>query len=153
MKNYFLKLFDYDQFENQVILKLIFEANQPDTAVQLMAHLLAAQQVWLNRCKGLPAIAVVLWPDWQADMFEKTINDNYDAWKEFLNGLNPEDFEKIISYKNSKGDSFENKLTDILAHVINHGTHHRAQVGQQLKAAGIESLPYTDYVFYLRQTK
>lgn len=152
MKNYFLKLFDYDQFENQVILELIFEANQPELSVQLMAHLLAAQQVWLNRCKGSPATSYSIWPDWQADTFEKILNDNNYTWKEFLKELNPEDFEKIISYKNSKGDSFENKLSDILAHVINHGTHHRAQIGQQLKAAGIEKLPFTDYIVYLRQT-
>ncbi|MDB5154777.1 MAG: hypothetical protein JWR54_3528, partial [Mucilaginibacter sp.] len=55
----------------------------------------------------------------------------------------------VISYKNLKGDDFENKLSDVLAHLINHGTHHRAQVGQHLKLAGVE-LPNTDYIFYIR---
>jgi len=150
MKNYFLKLFDYDQFANEIILKTIFEAHQPEPAVQVMAHLLAAHQIWFNRCKGLPPANSVLWPDWKADTFEKTMNNNHDAWVEFINGVNPEDFDKIISYKTTRGDSYENKLTDILTHVINHGTHHRAQAGQHLKAAGIESLPLTDYILYLR---
>jgi uncharacterized damage-inducible protein DinB len=84
-----------------------------------------------------------LWPDWKADTFEKLIDDNYAAWIDYINGLNEEDFQKIIAYKNSKGDSYENQLEGILAHLINHGTHHRAQAGQQLKFAGAEKLPLT----------
>ena len=84
-----------------------------------------------------------LWPDWKADTFEKLIDDNYAAWIDYINGLNEDDFQKIIAYKNSKGDSYENQLEDILAHLINQPTHHRAQAGQQLKFAGAEKLPLT----------
>jgi uncharacterized damage-inducible protein DinB len=60
-------------------------------------------------------------------------------------------FEEIVYYKNLRGDGYENKLEDILAHLINHGTHHRAQIGQELKLAGVENLPVTDYIFYIRE--
>ena len=150
MKAYFLKLINYDQFANKAILKAIVDGGEPERAVKLMAHLLAAQQVWLNRCKGLPATGVVLWPDWKADTFEQLIDENHAAWVDFVEGLKPEDFQKIIDYKSTKGDSYESLLEDILAHLINHGTHHRAQAGQQLKFAGVENLPLTDYIFYIR---
>lgn len=150
MKNYFIRLFEYDQYANQTILKTIFEANNPTKPVQLMAHLLAAQQIWLSRCKGEPAIGGALWPDWQADTFAQLINDNSSAWLSFLNILTPADFEKDIVYKNLQGVPYQSKLVDILAHLINHGTHHRAQAGQQLKFAGVENLPNTDYIFYIR---
>lgn len=150
MKTYFLKLFNYDQFANKAILKSIIDAGEPEQAVRLMAHLLIAQQVWFNRCKGLPAIVSTLWPDWKADTFEKTIDENYKGWIDFINNLQSGDFQNNVQYKNLKGDSYENMLEDILAHLINHGTHHRAQVGQQLKFAGLENLPITDYIFYLR---
>jgi uncharacterized damage-inducible protein DinB len=150
MKTHFLKLLDYDRFANLEILKLINEANEPELAVKLMAHLLSAQQVWYKRCKGLPDAGRVLWPDWKADTFEKTINENHDAWVSYVSELNPEDFNKVIAYQTLRGDSYENLLSDILAHLINHGTHHRAQAGQQLKQAGIENLPLTDYIFYIR---
>jgi len=150
MKTYFLKLFNYDQFANKAILKAIVDAREPEQAVKVMAHLLAAQQVWINRCKGLPTTGTVLWPDWKTDTFEKMIDDNHAVWIDFIHGLNLEDFDKIIAYKTLKGDSYENQLEDILAHVINHGTHHRAQAGQQLKFAGVENLPLTDYIFYIR---
>ena len=150
MKSYFLKLINYDQFANKAILKAIIDGGEPEQAVKLMAHLLAAQQVWLNRCKGLPATGVVLWPDWKADSFERLIEENHAAWVDFIERLEPEDFKKIIYYKSTKGDSYESLPEDILAHVINHGTHHRAQAGQQLKLDGDEKLPLTDYIFYIR---
>ena len=143
MKTYFLKLLNYDQFANKIILKSIIDAGEPEQAVKLMAHLLAAQQIWLNRCKGLQAMGGALWPDWKADSFEQLIDDNHATWIDYINGLNEDDFQKIIAYKNSKGDSYENQLEGILAHLINQPTHHRAQAGQQLKFAGAEKLPLT----------
>jgi uncharacterized damage-inducible protein DinB len=150
MKSYFLKLFNYDQLANKAILQIITDAGESKQVVKLMAHLLAAQQIWFNRCNNLPEIAALYGPDWQVNTFEKLINDNHTAWIDFISGLEPEDFQNIIPYKNSRGDGYENKIEDILAHVINHGTHHRAQMGQQLKLAGVENLPITDYIFYIR---
>lgn len=151
MKTYFTQLFNYDRYANELILQTIIKANNPEKPVKLMAHLLAAQQIWFNRCKGLPATGGALWPDWRADTFAGLIAENSTAWVNYLDELQPGDFDILINYKTLKGDSFQNKLSDILAHVINHGTHHRAQAGQHLIAAGIESLPITDYIFYLRK--
>jgi len=150
MKNYFIQLFNYDQHVNLLMAELMSKAGNPETPVRLMAHLLTAQQIWLARCKGEPTVGIVLWPDGPPETFEKTINDNHREWLDFLESLSPADFDKNITYKNLVGDSFENKLSDILAHAINHGTHHRAQIGQHLKSTGID-LPFTDYIFYVRE--
>ncbi|QJD98481.1 hypothetical protein HH214_19275 [Mucilaginibacter robiniae] len=115
-----------------------------------MAHLLAAQQIWLQRCKKQPAAGDALWPDWKADTFKKIIEDNHAAWIGFLEDLKDNDFAESIIYKNSKGQTFTNRLDDVLAHLINHGTHHRAQAGQHLKLAGTQ-LPVSDYIYYLRR--
>ena len=150
MKAYFIQLFNYDRYASQLISDTLIKAGSPEKSVKLMAHLLSAQQVWLNRCKSLPPPDCVLRPDWEANTFEKLINDNHRAWVNFLDYSNFDDFDKTIKYKTFKGDSYENKLSDILTHVINHGTHHRAQAGQVLKSMGID-LPITDYIFYLRE--
>jgi uncharacterized damage-inducible protein DinB len=152
MKTYYTRLFNYDRYANDLMLKAILEANKPGKPVQLMAHLFAASRVWLARCKELPLSAYALWPeDANTDTFA-TLNEEINQnWITYLDGLQPDDFEKIISYKNSRGDAFENRLSDILAHVINHGTHHRAQIGQLLKSNGLENLPITDYIFYIRE--
>ena len=151
MKSYFIRLFNYDQFANKQITDLILKNGQAGKPVQLMAHLLAAQQIWLNRCKGLPAPGGALWPDWQAETFNAIIDSNHQAWITYLDELQPDDFNADVVYKNSRGDSFQTRLDDVLAHLINHGTHHRAQAGQQLKLNGLQQLPSTDYIFYVRE--
>ncbi len=150
MKAYFTQLFDYDRQANHLILATILTAGLPQKPIQLMAHLLSAQQVWLKRCKGESAINGTIWPDWQANTLKQIIDDNHQAWTNYLNTLDTDDFNQLISYKNSKGIEYKNKVVDVLAHLINHGTHHRAQAGQQLKFAGVTNLPVTDYIFYIR---
>jgi len=150
MKDHFINLFKYDRFANELIAETIIKANNPEKPVKLMAHLFAAQQIWLGRCTDFPDAPRTTWPDWQADTFASLIETSNTGWLHYLEGLEAGDFNKIISYKTLKGDPYENKLVDILSHVINHGTHHRAQAGQQLIAAGIETLPPTDYIIFVR---
>ena len=154
MKSYFTRLFDYDRYANELIIEAISKVTAYGKPAQLMGHLLAAKQVWLNRCLDLPASAVDLWPSLGVDTSKLADMTDavHQAWLNYLNELEEADFEQIIYYQNTKGDNYQNRLSDILAHVINHGTHHRAQAGQHLKANGTDlHLPITDYIFYLRQ--
>ncbi|MDB5285328.1 MAG: hypothetical protein JWR05_277 [Mucilaginibacter sp.] len=151
MKSYFIRLFNYDQFANTQINELILKTNKGGKPVQLMAHLLSAEQLWLTRCKGINTSGISSWPNWEANSFESIIESNHNEWISFLNALSESDFDKIIHYQNSTGDDFETALCDILAHVINHGTHTRAQIGQHLKRNENDKLPITDYSYYLRQ--
>lgn len=150
MRTYFTRLFDYDRYANHLMLDAIANANSPEKPLKVMSHLLAAQQIWFNRCNSLAVTGVVLWPNLPAETLSRMTDENHDKWIGFLAQLDEKDFDRMISYKNLKGDSFDNKLNDILAHVINHGTHHRAQVGQQLRATGADQLPITDYIFFVR---
>jgi uncharacterized damage-inducible protein DinB len=152
MKSYFLRLFDYDSYANTVIANLITQTGNPGAAVKLMGHLLGAQQMWYNRCNYLPTTNILLWPEGDPGAFAQIIEERSGLWIDFLNKLEAADFEKPIGYKNTRGEAFTNKLVDILGHVINHGTHHRAQIGQHLKLAGTD-LPVTDYIIYLRSIK
>lgn len=154
MKNYFINLFNYDRFAGELILKIITEAGNPDKPVQLFAHTLAAQQIWLSRCLGLPFNGV-LWPELgqKFDNLGETLADNHQRWVSYLEGLNDGDFKTTIGYHNLQGQPFETNVTDIITQVINHGTHHRAQIGQLLKFAGTENLPNTDYISFTRYSK
>lgn len=149
---YFKQLFDYDRHSNLAILDTILSSGVTEgKPTELMAHLLAAQQTWLKRCKTLPAPGGPLWPDWKAEELKPIIEQNHQDWIDFLNSLPEGGLEQSITYKNTRGEGFTNTLKDIVAHLINHGTHHRAQIGQLLKLSGVENLPVTDYIFYVRQ--
>jgi uncharacterized damage-inducible protein DinB len=151
MNKYFIKLFDYDRSTNLKLISLLTEEEQLKTARELMSHLLAAQQIWLKRCKQEPTTAGAIWPKWPLQNLQEMAVANHNNWVNFLQTLTVSDFDKSIVYRNSKGISFTNRLDDIIAHVINHGTHHRAQIGQQLKRTGLLTLPTTDYIFYARE--
>jgi len=67
-----------------------------------------------------------------------------------MSKLDEKNLATIIAYKNFKGDSFENRVEDILTHVINHSTYHRGQIIAQLKGQ-LPSLPSTDYILFIRE--
>jgi len=150
MKEYFTRLFQYDHYVNNLITDAIIAAGQPEETEKLMAHMLGAQQIWLSRCKGENILSGPIWPDWKADTFKQIIADNHEAWINFLATQTDDDFDRKITYRDMKGNEFSSRLPDMITQVTNHGTHHRAQIGQLLKEDGV-NLPITDYIFYIRQ--
>lgn len=151
MKSYFLRLFGFDYERTQQMIDLVVNNGQQPESMRLLSHLFAAKQVWLNRCLGNHQTTIELWPQRTvAELQELSEQINAD-WMSYIQGLDESDFEKAVHYQNSRGQQFDNRLEDILAHVINHGTHHRAQIGQYLKTRGLELLPVTDYIMYIRE--
>ncbi|MFD0764861.1 DinB family protein [Mucilaginibacter lutimaris] len=148
MKSHFIRLLNYDHFANTQMVQLMVEQGATGKPAELMAHLLAAQQIWLKRLQSLPAPLAPLWPDANANELMPVVNANYKALLAYFENLQPADFDRVIAYKNSVG-YFETIVSDIITHLINHGTHHRAQIGTLLKLQGA-TLPPLDYVLYLR---
>lgn len=148
MKSYFIRLLNYDHFANTKIAELIIQTGATGKPIEIMAHLLTAQQTWLKRLKKVPAPLTPLWPDWPAETFAKIIDDNHRQLLLYVEAIEPHEFDDVLEYRNSVGD-FKNTVSDILAHLINHGTHHRAQIGTLLKIDGA-TLPGLDYVLYIR---
>jgi uncharacterized damage-inducible protein DinB len=152
MKNFLIRLFEYDKQTNLLLTQTISDAGNPEKPVQLMAHILAAQQIWLARCLGGAPASAAIWPEWAPDIFEPLINDSHRGWIDFLRTKhNDADFDSYISYNDLKGNPHSTRLSDVFGQVINHGTHHRAQIGQLLKFGGLENLPPTDYIVFARQ--
>jgi uncharacterized damage-inducible protein DinB len=68
----------------------------------------------------------------------------------FLSRLS--DTNQVITYRNTKGDEFQNVLWHLVAHVINHGTEHRSQVALFLAMQGID-VGELDFVKYVREQR
>jgi len=145
-------MFNYSHFANHALLKAIAEADNPRGAIKLMAHLLAAERRWLDRINEVELYPDgELWPkDYTIAHCTHLVNEYNEEWLGFLERITEADLSKVIIYQNALGSN-QTSVSDILTHVINHGTHTRAQAGQQLKLNGAETLPITDYVYYLRQ--
>lgn len=115
----------------------------------LLIHILDAERIWLSRWKGvfprsrmstadLPTLDALIdaWPPRRAEMMD------------FLAGV--EDARQEVHYVSTKGEEFHNILWNLIVHVLNHGTEHRAQVALYLAMQGID-VGDLDLVRYLRE--
>jgi uncharacterized damage-inducible protein DinB len=115
---------------------------------ELLSHIISAQKIWLNRILGKD---IVIDP-WQMLTQKELVPQSTPVtadWINLLEGLHENDFEKRIEYTNMKGEKFTNTIKDIVVHVINHSTYHRAQIAQLIRQSGGEPAK-TDYIVYQR---
>jgi uncharacterized damage-inducible protein DinB len=147
MKVFFNQLFDYNFYCNK---KLIEECNRlnnaPEKSIRLFGHILNAHHIWNSRILAKPIIYDV----WQVHSVKEWADIHYENQRSsFEITQNTSDFEKRIDYENSQGSLFTNTLQDILFHIINHSTHHRAQISVDFRDNGLEPANM-DYAFYKR---
>ena len=81
---------------------------------------------------------------------EEKIKDNHQGWLLFMDEMDENGLNNVYKYANNKGEPCEDCLYDILFHVINHSTHHRAQISKILRQHDIAP-PIMDYIAYARK--
>ena len=135
--------------DREVIRCLKRHSALPPNAVPLMAHVLAAEKVWLCRATGQGELAPPVWPRLSLDECDVMGVQNADALRQLAFPYDPERMGRIVSYRNTRGDQFENALEDILLHVCMHGSYHRGQIAAVVRASGGEPIN-TDYITFVR---
>jgi uncharacterized damage-inducible protein DinB len=114
-----------------------------------LQHLYGAERTWFVRWQGseqpqFPHSHTLAAPGdlWLAYRALATARDDV------LATLHDDDLERPITYITQAGQTCTNSLGDILLHVSNHGTHHRAQAGWMLRQLGSPlPKPGPDYIF------
>lgn len=148
MKEYFLKLYQYNVWANKKVLECLTRQKVTDEKIlTLMSHVLAAQFIWLNRIKGLPPSPYKLWHQYSLEELTKMAGEVGQNWLEFVR--NNDDFGRELTYNNYVGDPYVNKVENIMIHLVNHSTYHRAQVALLLRQNGYEPVN-TDFITYDR---
>ncbi len=146
---YFKKLFDYDFWANERMLSAMEATPEmSEEAVKKMSHVLMAKALWISRLvPGMPAVDLkALLNSAQRRSMNTELKEGMDR---YFSTLRYDDLAKKTAYKNTKGIPFENILSDILAHMANHGTYHRGQIASLIKRSG-GAPPETDYIIYVR---
>ena len=145
------RLFAYDAWANREVLANLrsISSNQPADALRLMNHVVGAEALWLDRLQSRPSGPV--WPEFDLEQCAAKAREMDSAWKKYLAALAPETLDSSISYVNTKGESYANRVEDILLHVLFHSHYHRGQVARAVRAAGFTPA-YTDYIHAVRQT-
>ena len=117
--------------------------------LQLLAHILCAERLWLERILQQPQ-SLPVWPDFTLVQCETQIADLAQRWQEYLCQLSAAALADKVAYKNSKGEPWASTVEDVLTHVTLHSAYHRGQIASQLRAGG-ETPAYTDYIHAVRQ--
>jgi uncharacterized damage-inducible protein DinB len=107
-----------------------------------LQHVATAQGVWLKRF-GAGADA----PPDGSDL-RTAIAASDAALTAFVDGSSAADLERVVEYTDSRGQPFAVPLWQLLMHVCNHGTHHRAECGMLLGQLG-RSPGDIDFVYHV----
>lgn len=149
------RLIAYNQFADERILDAISglgveELERPRDAyfgsiANNLWHTLNAQQRWLARWKGepLPPLERPAIPSWVADYAAC-----HAALRQLVWPLSAADFERVVKYTLRVGVRGEQPLGQLVVHLVNHGTHHRAETGLWLERIG-RSPGDLDYILFL----
>ncbi|HEX6048719.1 MAG TPA: DinB family protein, partial [Gemmatimonadaceae bacterium] len=119
------KLVDHLAWADAATLRSLRDApNAGGRTLQLYAHIVAAESVWLARIAGRsPDVAV--WPALSLDDAAALAERNARELDGLAGTLGAGDLDRAIVYRNSAGREFRSTLGDILLHISLHGTYHR----------------------------
>jgi uncharacterized damage-inducible protein DinB len=145
MKEFFKELFEYSHHYNLKLVGVIQEhpTQISDKALSLFSHILNAHQIWNNRIEPKENAFGV----WELQPVEDLKGIEQRNFEQSLEILEDFDLNQTIQYKNSRGQVFENSIRNMLFHVINHSTYHRAQIATEFRQQGLEPLG-TDFIHY-----
>jgi uncharacterized damage-inducible protein DinB len=144
----FRRLFIFNGWANHEVLVALRAAEvTPPCSLRYMAHIAAAERLWLERIEQR-AQTLPVWPDFTINQCESQAAELSSLWHNFLSAA---DLSNEISYTNSKGENWTSRVDDVLLHVIMHSGYHRGQIASDMRAAGF--IPaYTDFIHAVRQS-
>ena len=150
LADYLRKELTYNTWANQEVLTAIGAAGVDDSrSLQLLAHILAAERVWLERLRQV-AQSVPVWPKPDLAWCQAEAEKLGREWHEYLELATAGDISQTISYKNTKGESWTSAIVDVLTHVVMHSAYHRGQIASHIRSLGLNPA-YTDFIHAVRQ--
>ncbi|MNK11456.1 DinB family protein [compost metagenome] len=142
------KFCKYNNWANSLLLEALManSALLPESCVSLFSHIVNAQTIWASRINGItPSVGV-----WKVNDLE-TCKVMLEESSMALSQMEYSEMTEspIIKYTTTTGDDYETSVSDILLHVFNHGTYHRAQIAKEMKSHNIKPVN-TDYIQFVR---
>lgn len=118
----------------------------PEKATLLFNHIIAAQDNWMSRIKGLAPNLEIWWDNKLPGEWKSLLIQHHEEWIK----LAESDVDSVVTYRNSRGQEFSNSIREIILHLCMHGQYHRGQI-ITLTRGLVETPPSTDYIAFLRQ--
>jgi uncharacterized damage-inducible protein DinB len=152
-------LYEYNEWANNHVLEAASALTEEEFSERRgasfesvegnLAHVMGAQVVWLERWTGGSNPRPVL--EFQKTRGLRTIREafaqSHAALSSFVSALSDDRLDEALAYKDSARQPHERVLWQMMAHVVNHGTHHRAEAAMAMAALG-KPMRELDYVFF-----
>ncbi len=149
MLEYFKRLYAHARWADaRTLHAIVASEHAPARALEIFAHVLAAEHVWLSRIRGTaPRVAVS--PALSIAECDTLMQENHSGYAALLDELDAAGLERPVTARHSSGQEFTSAVRDILTQVAMHAAYHRGQVAALVRAAGDEPQP-TDFIAFAR---
>ncbi len=154
-----LILYQYNQWANGKILttaenvtqeQYLAPASFPHGGLRgTLVHALFAEWIWRKRWEGTSPTVRLKLEDFPT--FESLCTRWAEEEKQlmdFVSGLTDERLNNTFNYTNTSGKAFSRILWQAMAHLVNHGTQHRAEAAAMLTDFG-HSPGDIDFIYFL----
>jgi uncharacterized damage-inducible protein DinB len=147
MLEYFLMLYDYNYWANERILRAADRLSNAQfvAAAQFswgglrgtLVHTLGAEWIWRSRWLGASPTASLRVEDYPTvGALRARWREEESMMRESLARLTEPDLARIVEYKRISVGASAEPLWQLMAHVVNHGTQHRAEAAALLTELG-----------------
>lgn len=146
---FFRRMFRYSHWANGLVIESLAACSAAQAeGVPLVAHLMAAEGVWLARLTGQsPELPV--WPELTLEQCSEWAERHRTGWQRYLEGLADDQLDTTIEYKHQSGQEFRSQVVDILTQLVTHGPYHRGQIAKIVARHG-GTAAASDYIYYCR---
>ncbi len=162
MKELLLQYARYNVWANKQIIDSVFKLEEADvdreinssfnTIRKTVYHVWSAEYVWLQR------LQLVEHPLWVAGDFDGTFEAACIDWQRVSGELvqfakkqfDDRSFGHVVQYHDLKKHPHKTPVSEIMLHVFNHSTYHRGQLITMLRQAGLNEIPGTDFITFVR---
>ena len=118
----------------------------------ILVHVLVSYTVWRSRMQlgHMPAALPAQDEFLDVGSFAARLREEHAALRLYVDSLDDAGVQRLVDYRSSRGEIYQNAVWQIVLQVVNHATQHRSEAAEVLTEYGC-SPGDLDLIWYLRQ--
>jgi len=153
------QLYQYNKWANGIILNSVAPLRTEELTRHLggsfpslrdtLVHIMSAEWIWLRRWKGVSPRAMLEAAEFaDIDAVRARWSEIETEQMAFVQEVTNESLHEIITYTNTRNQTWRYPLGQMMQHLVNHSTYHRGQITNFLRQLGAQPVA-TDFLIYL----
>ncbi len=158
-KNDIQLLYEYNRWANVRVLRAVSALTRDQftqdlgggyrTVRDTLVHIMSGEWIWLMRWEGTSPQALPDPAEFPSPDLVRTKWAGIERQQaEFVKTITDESLSRVITYVNTRGETWQYPLAHMMQHLVNHSSYHRGQVSLMLRQLGAEAVPTDFLVFF-----